>query len=718
MWRAHTLVWEGEESRCVACLMNMEEVGGAGAGGGAAVAAVVGFVFLPSRREKMAAAAAAGLGVRAAAGSGSALLRRGRGRRRRRPGACEDEKEAAAAATATGCGPPRGACQALRCPPPPPSPGRPLCPGRLHDLAAARRRPQQHPARLLLPSGGDEQEPPPPPPSASPPAQAERDFIFRAPIRVNKSGELHEEYRSHLQKLRDEKIQDERTSEDFIHKLIVEDTDVGRKRSEDQKKEESPVVKMTQERFPERLSDSENEEPFQGKSAHRSAFVSKGSAYSVALLAGNLNSKIERSQSCNDSLPERSKSRQRLAPVRAKVNPVTGTFVPLIGVLSSTQNNRCLSAPDLTAEKRLVFNAAAPFSVLQKPERSISPESNDSISEELNHFKPIVCSPCTPPKRLPDGRVLSPLIIKSTPRNLTRSLQKPTTYEASPRILKKWEQIFQERQVKKTLSKATLTSIAPDTGEEFLVPSVNSVVRESVHASGDPMPPDTVTSTQADTDCFPSACVDQQESSGKSKRDSEAAAAHNAPAAPGIGAGGNPLNTRISKLSETKSALRLAGSCLNLNAKMVARKVMRVTSEFPENGTVASSGKVVGSKQLKYLNESELSGFPNGLCLEKVLGDEPPSLRRGRKRQCKMKHLEQTGSVKRLKHTGCHGGVAAPEAWRRRGEAAQRLQQEEEDRSLALQLQRKFDSENRTVARRKGRTDQYFLRSKSSRGAK
>ncbi|XP_077197295.1 E3 ubiquitin-protein ligase RNF169 isoform X3 [Paroedura picta] len=401
----------------------------------------------------MAAAATAGaLGVRAAV---SPLLRRGRGRRRR----AREETEA-------GAGPPR----------------------------------QQ-------PASGEE------------PADrgAALHFIFRAPITLSKAGELHEEYRSQLRKLRDEKWQEERPPEEFIHKLIFEEAEAGRRRAEDQKKEEPSAVKMTQEHLPERLSDSENEEPFQGKSGHhRSAFVSKGSSYSLALLAGNLGSRVERSQSCNDTLRERSKSRQRSAPVRTKVNPLLSVSAPVAGVLSSTQNNRCLSAPDLTAEKRAALTAAASLPLPPKPERSVSPESNDSISEELNHFKPIVCSPCTPPKRLPDGRVLSPRLIKSTPRNLTRSLQKPTTYEASPRILRKWEQIFQERQAKKTLSKATLTATAPDPGEECPVAATNIpdvLIEEPLQASKDFLASGSPVHAHARSEGFPSLCQAKLESS-------------------------------------------------------------------------------------------------------------------------------------------------------------------------------------------------------------
>ncbi|XP_060627273.2 E3 ubiquitin-protein ligase RNF169 [Anolis sagrei] len=557
-------------------------------------------------------------------------------------------------------------------------------------LREGRRPRQAAPPRREGPE--EPGEAPPPPPSLQP----ERDFIFRAPITLSKPGELREEYKSQLRKLRSDRFQEERTPEDLLHKLIVEEADAGRRKADEPKKEESFTVRMTQEQFPECLSDSENEEPFQDKSAHRSAFVSKGSTFSGALLAGNLSSKVERSQSCNDTLQERSKSRQRSAPVRTKVNLLVSASTPLMGVLSSTWNSRCLSAPDLTADKRLVLGAAtaaSSLSLLPKPERSISPESNDSISEELNHFKPIVCSPCTPPKRLPDGRVLSPLIIKSTPRNLTRSLQKPTTYEASPRILKKWEQIFQERQIKKTLSKATLTSVVPETGEEFAVPRANPLIKD---------PP-------AESDRFPSktdvSCFRRSLGTGTA-----------GPARPNK----NPLNARVSEISDTKSALCLAGSCLNIDAQMVPRKVIRINAAFPENGTrgqslKAARGKKKKKQQLKYLSDSELTTFPNGLCLERTVGEDGPSLRRGRKRQCKMKHLEQAGSVKRLRQAACNAGLAAPELLRRKRRRMERkVQQEEEDRRLALQLQRKFDSENRTVARQRGRADQYFLRSKST----
>ncbi|KFP41764.1 E3 ubiquitin-protein ligase RNF169, partial [Chlamydotis macqueenii] len=518
--------------------------------------------------------------------------------------------------------------------------------------------------------------------------------------------------------LREEKLQEEKASEELIHKPVLDDMDVGkRKMEEQQKKDESLGLKANQECFPERLSDSENEEPFQGKQTHRSAFVSKTSAYSFAFLSGNLTAKVERSRSCNDTIQERSKSRQRSAPAnKTKVPPVTSTSTPLVGVLSSTQNNRCLSAPDLTAEKRLVLNPVSSLSALHKPERSISPESN-----ELNPFKPIVCSPCTPPKRLPDGRVLSPLIIKSTPRNLNRSLQKPTTYEASPRILKKWEQIFQERQMKKTLSKATLTSLASEPGEDVVVPDItnsSSCTKEQPQAQDDRLPPDTTGDARPELDFLPSISEMKPGRGSEKNRDSQALTAGDSAAEADARSNVTSLNARVSEVPDLKVNSFMDKSCLGLGPKMLSRRLMGVSASLPDSSALGVPVKPSGKKQLKYLNNSELINVQNSTCnsVENIIGEQPPSLRRGRKRRCKTKHLEHNGSVKRLRHAA--GEVGLPPEDRLVREMEQKLQQEEEDRRLALHLQRIFDSENRTVDRRKVRVDRYLLRSKSTLGAK
>ncbi|XP_074160170.1 E3 ubiquitin-protein ligase RNF169 isoform X1 [Sminthopsis crassicaudata] len=541
------------------------------------------------------------------------------------------------------------------------------------------------------------------------------DFIFRAPIKLSKPGELREEYES-LRKLREEKLEEEKSSEDLIHKLLLEDIEAGKKRMEELQKKDEPLVLC-----PERLSDSENEEPSQGKMTHRSAFVSKSSVYSLAFLAGNLNSRVERSQSCNDTAQDRTKSRIRSVPTnKAKVTAVTPASNPIVGVLLSTQNNRCLSAPDLTVEKRLPFSSLSSLSSLHKPERSISPESNDSISEELNHFKPIVCSPCTPPKRLPDGRVLSPLIIKSTPRNLTRTLQKQTSYEASPRILKKWEQIFQERQIKKTLSKATLTSMPSETGEDFLLPEVVHSSKEQpglalhVRLFSEQVSADPPTLVIPEPEYFPSISQAKVER-GTSKKSSAKVLLETDYSLESKGRpNGAILDSQGFEGSETSTDSDLDKSWMSTDMKVNTRKIMAINTALPENNTLGVVLKTT-KKQLKKLNHFDL---PNGTCdMVEAISDAPlPPLRRGRKRHCKTKHLEQNGSFKKLRQSVGELGLTSGDPVFQ--EMEQKLQQEEEDRQLALQLQHMFDNESRTVSRRKGGVDQYLLRSNSTTGAK
>uniref|UniRef100_G3NL94 RING-type E3 ubiquitin transferase n=1 Tax=Gasterosteus aculeatus TaxID=69293 RepID=G3NL94_GASAC len=166
------------------------------------------------------------------------------------------------------------------------------------------------------------------------------------------------------------------------------------------------------------LSDSENEEPFSRRIRNISAFIRK-TQNSVAASSG-----VQRSQSCSEPVEDPGWKTKVIQPALMDRVGISHSYAA--GILLSSENSRSVSAA-ITADRQLAWRAV----VSSSPERSISPESNDSISEELNHFKPIVCSPCTPPKRLPDGRLLEPAVVKSTPRNLTRGLQKATSYEAS-----------------------------------------------------------------------------------------------------------------------------------------------------------------------------------------------------------------------------------------------------------------------------------------------
>nr|XP_033804727.1 E3 ubiquitin-protein ligase RNF169 [Geotrypetes seraphini] len=557
-----------------------------------------------------------------------------------------------------------------------------------------RSHPERCRRRLLLLQREDER--------AGPEAAAdEPDFLFRAPIKLSKPGELREEYESQLRKLKEEKQQEEIASEELIHKLLQEETEEEKRKMQEQlRKDELLAIKLSQSSVPRCLSDSENEEPSQGRTAHRSAFVSKNSSFSMATLTGTASFNVERSQSCSDTVKDRSKSRRRLAQTTKAKNLST----TIVGVLLSSENSRSSSAPDLTAEKRPSLTSLSSLSVPHKPERSISPESNDSISEELNHFKPIVCSPCTPPKKLPDGRVLSPVIVKSTPRNLRRNLQLPTTYEASPRVLKKWELIFHERQAKTLLSKGTLTSYGAEMCKERLSPDVHThSITEGTNNCVSPAPivqenpkQDLLPSVSRESsmECVPNKCFESVETL--------------------ITANGVFLpsmdSCTLDVLVDVNANLEPVD--IHLGSNLTASSISKVSQGVPENSLVRASIKTTGKRQQGKTNHCVLTNMQNGTCCTYVENGgelQPPLLRRGQKRRCKTKHLEHNGSLKKLRQ---ELGVAMDESfWT---EYERRLRQEEEDRKLACQLQRMFDSEHRTVNRRKGSRDEYPLRSQST----
>ena len=88
-----------------------------------------------------------------------------------------------------------------------------------------------------------------------------------------------------------------------------------------------------------------------------------------------------------------------------------------------------------------------------KINRSTSSQSNDSISQELAHFRPIRACPLTPPRQLSGGRVVEPVLIRTTPRNLFKSFsgedKSLSDIDASSPIMQKClEQLEVERKDK------------------------------------------------------------------------------------------------------------------------------------------------------------------------------------------------------------------------------------------------------------------------------
>lgn len=367
------------------------------------------------------------------------------------------------------------------------------------------------------------------------------------------------------------------------------------------------------------------------------------------------------------------------------------------GILLSSENSRPFSEPVLLLDKKhhwrsILTSPATSLVPHTKPERSISPESNDSISEELNHFKPIVCSPCTPPKRLPDGRFMEPTIVKSTPRNLTQSLQKTTTYEASPTILQKWKQIEVDRQCIKVTSKGTITSPVADNltinqnTEETVSKSCNCVLVEK-GTQGQKCNCSPNTKVFAKTDVY----------GKKSER---------------------PLSNKRRLIFDqcswegyTRSVVKAVPALITLESPDAHRSRHAYEkccppSEQGESFKSPMSDKYAGVSHCNQRIE-DFQGLKTESTVRNCVPNRPTS-RRGKKRSQKTKHLELTGKIKIARTESCDAYE------NQHGDSdfhAERLNQVKKDRELALMLQRQYDKECQIIERHKTSSDKYSLRS-------
>lgn len=102
-------------------------------------------------------------------------------------------------------------------------------------------------------------------------------------------------------------------------------------------------------------------------------------------------------------------------------------------ILDQMSANICINLEDeesnisIPITPKPIFYADSPYNKNTSASGEVTSEipdrsrSADSISNELSHFRPIRSCPLTPPRRLPSGQVVEPMVIRTTPRNLSKS---------------------------------------------------------------------------------------------------------------------------------------------------------------------------------------------------------------------------------------------------------------------------------------------------------
>ncbi|XP_035693399.1 E3 ubiquitin-protein ligase RNF169-like isoform X2 [Branchiostoma floridae] len=384
---------------------------------------------------------------------------------------------------------------------------------------------------------------------------------------------------------------------------------------------------------------------------------------------------------------------------------------------------------------------------LENVSRSASVESRDSITEELNHFKPIHSSPRTPPKKGADGRPLSPVIVRSTPRNLNSAdFGKDTSYEleGSSKVLQRWLRVMEERNAAQeisTKSRATCTAGVESSPKRKTRNRSRNVKREPASALEESVAdekgetaarqyevPDTLDSDSDSTDIERESprkkvrVVEVNSSQGDRNVHSNVSVKEEGPLQPK-----NVPNKGKGKVKQkqSKPQRRPSGS-KTIDSYFEASPPQSVPEGLLKTKVTNGNGPTELPTQDDSDKDSEVSstrGTPRkrkasrrqrnttrgaSTTQQKTEEDSTDaSAKPSGKRTCKTKHTEPDVATNTTDNTS-----------NQNGENGHRLTPEEEDHLLALRLQKQFDLESRRQVepnRKKGTIDEYMLRGSRKR---
>lgn len=260
--------------------------------------------------------------------------------------------------------------------------------------------------------------------------------------------------------------------------------------------------------------------------------------------------------------------------------------------------------------------------------------------------------------------------MKSTPRNLTRTLHKSTSYEASPTILQKWKQIEVDRQAIKVTSKGTVTSPIAEDLSLKLSPVEEQDSRLCNCATKDGLEDHRCNCGSKDRKDKLVICNKRRLIFDQCNKEEDA----------------QPVSTHIRSTPQTIADTSSPKRRSRCEALCEPTETLEKQAGHGTRGTVDPE---------ILINEPTTRSC--------VLNR--PTSRRGKKRSHKTKHLEENLQTKISRTDGCNACDGLDDL------IVRRMSQEKEDRELALKLQRQFDRECQKVDRHKTSRNKYELRS-------
>ncbi|XP_046990528.1 E3 ubiquitin-protein ligase RNF169-like [Schistocerca americana] len=374
------------------------------------------------------------------------------------------------------------------------------------------------------------------------------------------------------------------------------------------------------------------------------------------------------------------------------------------GTPDNTKDSKCKMKP-FGREKR------------SRSRSSDSIDSEDSIKQELVHFKPIRIVPRTPPKKMPDGRVFEPRVIVASPlgiNDLCRAVRRGSNLNPTARKLAENFMKMQKRPYECTITPPTEGRISKSVGtnqssafkgRDFIrkLDPYNAQLERSELTSG-PERKKLCTDTKGFDH---STAVSGFSSTGSANR----------PAPQATDIANTTISTFVSSLDSAVSPVE------------VCRAAEEEDLQMPDISHVACSyGGSCESPAKTSTDSGKISLCEEDSTKMHFTNEAPKKIADGEKRvnEALIYHNKKNENSLTVNNNNnvevetesrddavCDSGIEDERVVIEQARIEQQIRQEQEDLQLAMELQRKWDMESRIVDRRKGTSRAYELRSTS-----
>ncbi|XP_071440351.1 E3 ubiquitin-protein ligase RNF169-like [Hetaerina americana] len=222
------------------------------------------------------------------------------------------------------------------------------------------------------------------------------------PICVSQPGEVRREYEMHKKSLEEEqrrqREEEEKASTDLIRKLQEEE-------SEELTKKTMKIMKALE--LDEEVA--------------RKMMLDERNRFKVTSPSGSVKKTVQISleNKAGSNQPNRTENKENKA-LKSSTSAMKGPMDIFLGKKkTSSYTMKPLAIGSTDNVKGFLKHELIADGEKGRSLSSLSAGSCDSINQEMHHFKPIKVAPRTPPKQMPDGRVIEPKLVKITPMHLS-----------------------------------------------------------------------------------------------------------------------------------------------------------------------------------------------------------------------------------------------------------------------------------------------------------